>query len=159
MRKLMLLALVVLLLGLVAVPAAAGPPDLSEERISLLCGFDPFPPCIAEFPAETPFWIGHGVAMGVGQGTNHKGDAPAVGHFDFKLFVDGVEVSKDWTFHGLPGVFNVLVFPEGMTTGEVTFTGVWYDTCTLDDVGEVEGCDKPSDTRVFLTEFLVVDFV
>jgi hypothetical protein len=106
-----------------------------------------------------PFWIGHGVAMGVGQGTNHKGDAPAVGHFDFNLFVGEDELEEDWTFHGFPGAVNVFVFPEGMTTGEVTFSGVWYDTCTLDDVGVVVGCDKPSDTRVFLTESLVVDFV
>jgi hypothetical protein len=141
-------------------PAAAGPPpDLEDERIFLLCGIEGFDPCITEFGADTPFWIGHGVFMDHGQGFNQKGVAPAVGHYDFKLYVNGEEVEKDWTFHGRTSTFNVFVFPDGLSGEDITFTGDWYATCLLDDVGVVEGCDKPSDPYLFFTNTVTIDFV
>ena len=133
------------------------PPDLEDERIFLLCGFEPFDDCITEFDAGVPFWIGHGVVNLQGQGFNQKGVAPAVGHYDFKLYVNDQEIEKDWTFHGRTTTFNVFLFPEGLS-GEVTFTGDWYGTCTFDDIGVIDGCDKPSDTWLFLSETLTINF-
>jgi hypothetical protein len=155
-----MLVLVIALSSIVALsvaPVAAGPPELPEESIFLLCGIDGFEPCETEFPAGEPFWIGHGAFMPHGQGINQKGQAPAVGHYDFKLYVNGAEVEEDWTFHGWTTTFDVFVFPSGLE-GEVTFTGEWIGTCTLDDVGVIDGCDNPADTLVFLTNSVDILF-
>ena len=159
MRRVMILlfVLVGLVGGLLAAPAAAGPPEFPEERIFLVCG-DDFDPCIGDFPADTPFFIIHGVGFPHGQGTNLKRAVPAAGHFDFNLFVDDEEVEEDWTFHGWGRTFDVFVFPDGMT-GDVRFRGEWIGTCALDEVGVVEGCDKPADAVTFFTNEVAISFV
>ncbi len=157
-RALVLLVAVAALIGaLLAAPAAAGPPEITGERIFLLCGIEGFDPCIEEFPAGEAFWIIHGVRLPTGPDTKMKRAVPAVGHFDFKLYVDGAEVAKDWTFHGGAAVFGLYVFPEGMT-GEVTLTGEWYFSCALDEIGVVEGCEKPADTYPALSNDLTILF-
>jgi hypothetical protein len=161
MRRALVLvvALAALIGALLAAPAAAGMPEIVGERIFLLCGVEGFDPCIEEFPADEPFWIYHGVFMPTGPDINMKRDVPAVGHFDFKLYVDGVEVAKDWTFHPGPAVFGLFVFPEGMAAGEVTLTAEWYFTCTLDEIGVVEGCEKPADSYVALSNDVTISFI
>jgi len=161
MRRVTPLVVIVALVGVfAAAPAAAGPPEIPEERIFLLCGIDGFDPCLSEFPAGEPFGIGHGINYGHPNipGVNLKQRVPAIGHLDFKLFANGDEVEEDWTFHWGVILFNLFVFPEGMT-GEVTFTAEWYYTCAHDDIGVIEGCEKPADTFVALRTETDVSFV
>jgi len=159
---------VVLLLATAAVPAAAEKVEVPEERIFLLCSIiDPAEDpegwvatgCASdEFPADTPFTIFHGVFLEHGQGYNQKGQAPAVGHFDFKLFVDGEEVEWVTRWRGWTSTLNVFVF-DGFADGEtVEFTGEWYGWCTFEDLGVQEGCEKPSDTWMFHTESRTMTF-
>lgn len=160
MRRAMFVLIVIggLVAGMLASPAAADPPQVPEESIYLLCDFGPFDPCITEFPAGEPFYIAHGASMLHGQGFNQRGIAPAIGHaLDFKLFVDGVEMEADRTYHWGPRVVRLFVFPDGLT-GEITFRGEWFGFCTFDDIGIVEGCDRPSDSVLFLTNEVTVSF-
>ena len=165
-RVTVLTLLVVLLGGLLVAPAAARPPEVPDERISLFeCDWVE-PPCIFNFPAETPFWISQRLKNEHGQGINMKGVAPAAGHNDFKLYFDGVEVEADWTFHSETLATKLttgrglwlFVFPEGLAAGEHVFFGEWYGTCSIADIGVVEGCDRPSDPLIWATRTLTVNF-
>lgn len=160
MRRIVTLLVALGMLGVLSIgPAAADPPpDLDfDQRLWVLCD-DGFPPCIDEYPAGEPFFVLHGVSLPHGQGVNQKGIAPAVGHFDFKLYVDGEEVEVDRTFHGGTMTLNLFMFPDGLW-GEHELRGDWYGTCTFDDIGVQEGCDKPSDTWLFYSNTLNVEFI
>lgn len=157
------LVVLVIALGLVAAvtvgPAVAGAPEWPEERIVLLCGFEGVDPCIEEFPANVPFFVIHGIGFEPGPGANDlKRAAPAFGHFDFNLYVDGVEVEEDWTYHHRTYTWGLYIFPEGMT-GDHVLTGEWVATCTLDDIGVVEGCALPSDTLPVIVNSVPISFV
>ena len=161
MRRFAILSLLVVLVGgLLVAPAAAQPPELPEEKIWVLCDLPDLPDCIPEFPAGEPFWIGHGAFFPHGKGYNQKGIAPAAGHYDFKLSVDGEEVEEDWTFHGFTQTFNVFLFPEGLT-GEHEFQGEWLVPCLETDVGVEPGCEKKNDVFSYFwpeVDPLTIDF-
>ncbi|MDH3261645.1 MAG: hypothetical protein OEM84_11825 [Acidimicrobiia bacterium] len=168
MRRVTVLTLLVVLLGgLLVAPAAAGPPEISGDRIWFLCDGEGQPDCIDEFPADTAFWISHGIKGEHGQGIKQKGVAPAAGHNEWKLFLDGQEVEADWTFHstvltqkltdGGLGLW-LFVFPEGLQAGTYVFRGEWHATCSMADVGVEAGCERPSDTLMGGTTTFTVNF-
>lgn len=168
MRRVTVLTLLVVLLGgLLVAPAAAGlPEEVPEVRIHFLCGEPGFPLCITDLDAGEPFFIAQGIKTAHGQGINMAGVAPAWGHNEVKLFVDGLEVEADWVFHStvlaqkVTGTIalNLFVFPEGLAAGEHVFIVESYVTCSIAEVGVVEGCERPSDTLNPWTRTLTVVF-
>ena len=167
MRRIITLLVALGMLGVMWVgPAAADPPpkldDLDwDQRMWLLCDDDPetWPwECIDEYPAGESFFVFHGVGLDHGQDFNMKGVAPAVGHYDFKLYLDEVELAPDRTFHFGTATLNLFMFPDGLEPGERELRGDWYGTCTFDDIGVQEGCEKPSDTWLFYSNALTIDF-
>lgn len=160
-RSIIVLAIAVgLLAALTVAPAAAGPPEWPEERLFLLCGDDPdLEPCVDTFDANVPFFVIHGVYFEHGKDYNQKGVAPAAGHYDFNLYVNGEEIEEDWTYHWWTVTWKLFIFPEGLAGEDpFLFHGEWIGTCTHDDVGVVDGCDKPSDTLVILDTYVPITF-
>jgi hypothetical protein len=166
MRRIVTLLVTLGMLGVMWVgPAAADPPpkldDLDwDQRMWVLCDdVEPdWPPeCIGEYPAGEPFFVLHGANMPHGQDFNMKGIAPAVGHFEFKLYLDGVELEPDRAFHGWTMTLNLFMFPDGLS-GQHELRGDWYGTCTFEDIGVQEGCEKPSDTWMFFSNTLNINF-
>ena len=157
------LSFVILLLALasVALPAAAKGHTPVGERIAIPGA--PLPDGgygAREFPADTPFHIGHG--------WNCENQPCNPGGMGFELDVDGEPVH--WTYH-IVEVYHdvpdcdgcdikvwlyVTNFPEGMT-GEHTFTGHWLVPCRdAEDYGLT--CDNPGGSVEFLRGTLDVTF-
>ena len=163
MRRIVTLLVALGMLGMMwMAPAAADPPpkmdDLDwDQRMWVLCGFEWAPECIDEYPAGVPFFVLHGVNMPHGPDFNMKGMAPAAGHFDFKLYVDGFELEPDRTFHGWTSTLNLFMFPDGLS-GQHELRGDWYGSCTFDDIGVEDGCEKPSDVWLFYSQTLNINF-
>ncbi len=132
MKKIVLITMVILLLGLV-VPASAQGQEYVGEKLNLRYGDQ-------RFPAGVPFHIAHGWIS-----TNPKGE---LGLFDFKLEIDGVPVNEDFVDISADPSGDVVDlykgwvynFPQGMT-GTHYFTLHYYGPC--DDVIGEEYCPPP----------------
>jgi hypothetical protein len=148
------MALAILLI--LATPAMADPRTLvcdgaPECQINVLQGPE-------TYPAGEPFFIIHNVQITTDW-------APiAAGFMGFALEVDGVYVEPSWNFKGGAGaafdpppnlIFSgsAFNFPQGLPTGEHTFTGHWYAACLPQF-----DCETPAKQVEFHTAELTVTF-
>ncbi len=124
MKKIMLIAMVVLMLA-VASPAYAytsRPLPITGGLISLFVSPQ-------TFQANTPFFIAGG------WGGLDFSQTQAIGEYDFKLSIDGVPAGNGLRYisPNIDGTTGVAVrfydFPQGLPAGTYTFTGYYYEPC------------------------------
>jgi hypothetical protein len=132
MKKIVLIAMVVLMLGL-AVPASAQGQEYVGDRLNLRDGNQ-------NFPAGVPFHIVHGIGYILP-------GAETFGLNEVDVEIDGVPVQEDFidrlVEHWWDGttLWNLWVFnfPEGMT-GTHIFTLHYYCTCWI--YNGIENCPR-----------------
>lgn len=121
--KVLLLTVACMLLVGMAAPAIAAQEPLGGQ-INIIGG-DPI-----EYPADEPFFILHG------WGNSPKVDHP-VGQWEFTVDVNGEDQGKGKRLtagvaggEGRPWL-SLYEFEDGLSAGEVTFTGYWWAPCEL----------------------------
>lgn len=141
--------------------ASADKVTFTGGRIDVLVG-EP-----TTYPADTPFFVTHGVFAGppgqegTGEGRHTAGEL-------FELYVDGRWIAPSWEhkFPGGPfgdgGIVSHLWgfnFPDGLPAGPHTLVGLWYLPCAVVEGDLVAECDNPNTPVMFLEESLAVDFL
>jgi hypothetical protein len=128
-RLSVLAALILIAVLVLAVPVGAKQPEPVGERFDLLHGL-PLPAPPQTYTAGEPFHIIHG------HGLNPQW-TPTIGLHEFKLTIDGVAVEEDFVIRTVDPSSDFPLtllwlynFPDGMTSGEHTFTGQWIVPCT-----------------------------
>lgn len=154
-RKTILLLVVVVALAIAAPTLAKH--ELTGDRINLLCGSDPA--CLTQtFPEGDPFYIMHGWGGGDADGRLNK--------YDFQLEIDGVYVTEDYRDKVITSkkpkveaIYNVFLFPEGMT-GTHVFTAHWLAPCKeMVDLGSHPGpCSNPNELIEVISWDVTVEF-
>jgi hypothetical protein len=125
------LALVVLV-GLVATPAGANPADKPVGT---------WVPMFSN-PSPTSLTSGEAFFVAVGWGIDPSSPNAAVGHFSFRLDIDGVDQGRGelvnlgvgyeqapWFHSGVISRFNLYNFPDGLPDGDYLFTGRLFMPC------------------------------
>jgi hypothetical protein len=128
-RLAMSIALVIGASLVLALPASTNNLPTTGTQINLV--FQP----PATFPANTPFYIEHGIAVfppfSPPDGTIGS-NMDAGTHFD--LYLDGVAQSGKVDIDNQPGIWlkrNLYNFPSGLPVGSHTFVGVFFQDGTM----------------------------
>jgi hypothetical protein len=118
-RVVLSIAVLVVLVLIVAVPAFAGGKEPVGTRVNLFAG---------DQEVSGPFHVMHGYAF------PPPSSATAIGKTDFSLAIDGTDLEGRFiSFKSGDALVQLTLynFEDGLPPGQYTLTGTWHDLCWM----------------------------